>query len=85
MTRFLLTVRKNYRPVAYHNFRHAFNVQQAMFAALQVRMEKSQQCMSTHSFPPLPPPLPLTCIHASVSQSPRGHGSVAPVKRHCHQ
>ncbi|XP_071789345.1 dual 3',5'-cyclic-AMP and -GMP phosphodiesterase 11A-like [Asterias amurensis] len=35
MTRFLLTVRKNYRPVAYHNFRHAFNVQQAMFAVLQ--------------------------------------------------
>ncbi|XP_072017512.1 dual 3',5'-cyclic-AMP and -GMP phosphodiesterase 11A-like [Amphiura filiformis] len=35
MCRWLLTVRKNYRPVAYHNFRHAFNVQQAMFAVLQ--------------------------------------------------
>ena len=27
----------------------------------------------------------MTCIHASVSRSPRGHGSVAPDKRHCHQ
>ena len=26
-----------------------------------------------------------TCIHASVSLSPRGHGSVAPDKRHCRQ
>ena len=25
----------------------------------------------------------ITCIHASVSRSPRGHGSVAPDKRHC--
>ncbi|XP_077993000.1 dual 3',5'-cyclic-AMP and -GMP phosphodiesterase 11A-like [Glandiceps talaboti] len=35
MCRFILTVRKNYRKVAYHNFRHAFNVQQVMFAILQ--------------------------------------------------
>ncbi|XP_070535432.1 dual 3',5'-cyclic-AMP and -GMP phosphodiesterase 11A-like [Ptychodera flava] len=35
MCRFLLTVRKNYRNVSYHNFRHAFNVQQVMFAILQ--------------------------------------------------
>ncbi|XP_041460224.1 dual 3',5'-cyclic-AMP and -GMP phosphodiesterase 11A-like [Lytechinus variegatus] len=35
LSRWLLTVRKNYRPVAYHNFRHAFNVQQVMFAILQ--------------------------------------------------
>lgn len=35
MCRWLLTVRKNYRPVAYHNFRHAFNVQQVMFAVLE--------------------------------------------------
>ena len=27
----------------------------------------------------------MTCIHASVSRSPRGHGSVAPDKRHCCQ
>ena len=27
----------------------------------------------------------MTCVHASVSRSPRGHGSVAPDKRHCHQ
>ena len=27
----------------------------------------------------------MTCIHASVSRSPRGHSSVAPDKRHCCQ
>ena len=27
----------------------------------------------------------LTCIHAIVSRSPWGHGSVAPDKRHCQQ
>jgi len=31
-----LTVRKNYRSVAYHNWRHAFNVCQSMFTVLQV-------------------------------------------------
>lgn len=30
----LLSVRKNYRPVTYHNWRHAFNVAQMMFAVL---------------------------------------------------
>nr|XP_022286259.1 dual 3',5'-cyclic-AMP and -GMP phosphodiesterase 11A-like isoform X2 [Crassostrea virginica] len=33
--RWILTVRKNYRNVAYHNWRHAFNVCQFMFAALK--------------------------------------------------
>ncbi|XP_059173104.1 dual 3',5'-cyclic-AMP and -GMP phosphodiesterase 11A-like [Physella acuta] len=33
--RWLLTVRKNYRNVAYHNWRHAFNVCQVMFAIMQ--------------------------------------------------
>ncbi|KAK6635447.1 hypothetical protein RUM44_000698 [Polyplax serrata] len=32
--RFLITVRKNYRDVPYHNWRHAFNVSQVMFAIL---------------------------------------------------
>ena len=27
----------------------------------------------------------MTCIHASVSRSPRGHSLVAPDKRHCRQ
>ncbi|BFZ22439.1 hypothetical protein BsWGS_25478 [Bradybaena similaris] len=35
LCRWLLTVRKNYRNVAYHNWRHAFNVCQVMFAILQ--------------------------------------------------
>jgi hypothetical protein len=32
----LLSVKKNYRPVIYHNWRHAFNVAQTMFAILTV-------------------------------------------------
>ncbi|KAL4229189.1 Dual 3' [Mactra antiquata] len=35
LCRFLLTVKKNYRNVAYHNWRHAFNVCQVMFASMQ--------------------------------------------------
>nr|XP_046218945.1 dual 3',5'-cyclic-AMP and -GMP phosphodiesterase 11A isoform X2 [Oncorhynchus gorbuscha] len=34
LCRWLLTVRKNYRMVLYHNWRHAFNVCQCMFAIL---------------------------------------------------
>lgn len=34
LCRWLLSVRKNYRPVTYHNWRHAFNVCQMMFAIL---------------------------------------------------
>lgn len=36
LCRWLLSVRKNYRPVTYHNWRHAFNVAQMMFAILTV-------------------------------------------------
>ncbi|XP_066902713.1 dual 3',5'-cyclic-AMP and -GMP phosphodiesterase 11A [Halyomorpha halys] len=32
--RFLMTVKKNYRDVPYHNWKHAFNVAQVMFAIL---------------------------------------------------
>lgn len=32
MTKFILSVKKNYRPVIYHNWRHAFNVAQTMFS-----------------------------------------------------
>ncbi|KAH9413579.1 cGMP-specific 3',5'-cyclic phosphodiesterase [Dermatophagoides pteronyssinus] len=32
LCRWILSVRKNYRPVLYHNWRHAFNVAQMMFA-----------------------------------------------------
>jgi hypothetical protein len=34
--RFLITVKRNYRDVPYHNWRHAFNVAQVMFAILMV-------------------------------------------------
>ncbi|GIY28839.1 dual 3',5'-cyclic-AMP and -GMP phosphodiesterase 11 [Caerostris darwini] len=36
LCRWLLSVRKNYRTVTYHNWRHAFNVTQMMFAILTV-------------------------------------------------
>lgn len=34
LCRWLLSVKKNYRNVTYHNWRHAFNVTQMMFAIL---------------------------------------------------
>ena len=37
MCRWALSVKKNYRPVLYHNWRHAFNVAQTMFSMLTVR------------------------------------------------
>ena len=36
LCRWLLTVRKNYRNVIYHNWKHAFNVAQSMFCMLTV-------------------------------------------------
>ena len=36
LCRFFLTVKKNYRPVAYHNWRHGFNVMSAMFTIFTV-------------------------------------------------
>lgn len=38
--RYILSLKKNYRPVIYHNWRHAFNVAQTMFTMLTVREEK---------------------------------------------
>lgn len=34
----LTTVKRNYRAVTYHNWRHAFNVAQTMFAIITVRV-----------------------------------------------
>lgn len=36
LCKWILSVRKNYRPVLYHNWRHAFNVAQMMYAILVV-------------------------------------------------
>ncbi len=36
LCRWLLSVKKNYRNVTYHNWRHAFNVAQMMFAIVTV-------------------------------------------------
>ena len=41
MCRWILSVRKNYRPVKYHNWRHALNVAQTMFAMMKTgKMER---------------------------------------------
>ncbi|XP_012288226.1 cGMP-specific 3',5'-cyclic phosphodiesterase [Orussus abietinus] len=41
MCRWILSVKKNYRPVKYHNWRHALNVAQTMFAILKTgKMEQ---------------------------------------------
>ncbi|KAF4528303.1 hypothetical protein B566_EDAN014978 [Ephemera danica] len=41
LCRWVLSVKKNYRPVKYHNWRHALNVGQTMFAMLKTgRMEQ---------------------------------------------
>ncbi|KAL5284780.1 hypothetical protein ACFFRR_006850 [Megaselia abdita] len=41
LCRWVLSVRKNYRPVKYHNWRHALNVTQTMFAMLKTgKMER---------------------------------------------
>lgn len=37
LCRWFLSVKKNYRNVTYHNWRHAFNVAQMMFSILTVR------------------------------------------------
>ena len=42
LCRWLLSVKKNYRAVTYHNWRHAFNVAQTMFAMFKVHASKGQ-------------------------------------------
>jgi len=41
MCRWTCSVKKNYRPVTYHNWRHAFNVTQTMFTMLYVSMSEA--------------------------------------------
>lgn len=42
--RFLITVKRNYRDVPYHNWRHAFNVAQVMFAIMMVnKLQKNKE------------------------------------------
>lgn len=41
LCRWILSVKKNYRPVKYHNWRHALNVTQTMFSLLKTgKMEQ---------------------------------------------
>ena len=41
----LTTVKRNYRAVSYHNWRHAFNVAQTMFAMITVGVAMVTTCM----------------------------------------
>ena len=56
LCRWVLTVKKNYRPVTYHNWRHAFNVAQMMFAILKV--SEKWKLPPPPSPPPHPPYVP---------------------------
>lgn len=41
LCRWILSIRKNYRPLKYHNWRHGFNVTQTMFAVMKTgKMER---------------------------------------------
>lgn len=42
LTRWMYTVRKGYRDITYHNWRHGFNVGQTMFTLLLVRQISHQ-------------------------------------------
>jgi hypothetical protein len=44
LCRWLLSVKKNYRNVTYHNWRHAFNVAQMMFAIITVSTRDCHGC-----------------------------------------
>ncbi len=46
--RWILSVKKNYRPVTYHNWRHAFNVAQTMFVLFTVRKINIAKIFYTH-------------------------------------
>lgn len=43
LTRWMYTVRKGYRAITYHNWRHGFNVGHTMFCLLQVTQQRQQQ------------------------------------------
>ncbi len=47
LCRFFLTVKKNYRPVAYHNWRHGFNVMSTMYTMFTVHFSYSFLKFST--------------------------------------
>jgi hypothetical protein len=42
-----MTVKKNYRPVAYHNWRHGFNVMSSMYAIITVSLKSLFKFMSS--------------------------------------
>lgn len=79
LCRWLLTVRKNYRMVLYHNWRHAFNVCQLMFAMLTVSVcsdggrspgARAGQRASSLACP---------CLgHSAVRSISRGHSPARP-------
>lgn len=50
LCRWLLSVKKNYRNVTYHNWRHAFNVAQMMFSILTVSFIMFFSCKQNNSF-----------------------------------
>lgn len=49
LCRWLLSVKKNYRNVTYHNWRHAFNVAQMMFSILTVIHRRCSSFIYIHN------------------------------------
>ena len=50
LCRWLLSVKKNYRAVTYHNWRHAFNVAQTMFVMFKVCSSLLSSMVISHSW-----------------------------------
>ena len=49
LCRWVLSVKKNYRPVKYHNWRHALNVCQTMFTVLKTgKMDRFMDELEVH-------------------------------------
>ena len=53
LCRWVLSVKKNYRPVSYHNWRHALNVCQTMFTVLRTgKMDRFMDDLEVHTSVP---------------------------------
>ena len=74
MCRWLLSTRKNYRNVTYHNWRHAFSVAQTMFAIIEVSVKCPNYCNVTyHNWrhaSPIVEKQNVRCFFCSISVTP---------------
>jgi hypothetical protein len=71
LCRWLLSVKKNYRNVTYHNWRHAFNVAQMMFSILTVSYSSGFYCLCMRSVVLLEKLVFLLSLYLEASIYPR--------------